>query len=68
MKWLGNRLREPSTWAGLGMVFGGFGTALADVASQIESGVSPIAAIALGVAGLIAVVVKDPNNGRDSVR
>ena len=64
--WLVNRLREPSTWVGLGVSLAGFGTAATQIGAEIESGVPPAAAILVGLGGALGAVLKDPNNGRDS--
>lgn len=74
MNWLWKRLREPTTWLGLGAAQLGIGQALkideapaiADaltgVGQAVAGGVDPISAGILGIAGIVAALMKEKGN------
>lgn len=58
ISWLGARLREPSTYAGLGVLLAAFGLANAG------DWVSAITAIGTGIGGIIAILLPEPKRPR----
>ena len=60
ISWLGARLREPSTYAGLGILLAAFH--LADAGDWV----SALTAIGTGIGGVIAIVLPETKRPRDS--
>lgn len=54
LSYIGDRLREPSTWAGLSSLVTGLGVAVSPDRWQ------EIMAIGMGIGGFLAVIVKEP--------
>lgn len=59
VSWLGARLREPSTYAGLAVLL-----AAAHLTSDQDSLVHALTLIGTGVGGLIAILLPDPGSSK----